>query len=693
MRMNSLPVKISLVAAVAIAGVFGIGTYFLAQNAGDVIDQQNKEIQNNIAYNQALDASKKLDVAARVAENIATVSAALKSQGVVDRAVFDQMLKALLEKNGDLLGTWTGWEPNALDGRDSEFANTAGHDATGRYLVYWNRPTDTLVREVLMDYDKPGVGNYYLLPMQHNRAVAIEPYLYPIAGKDALLSSFSVPIVLNGKPVGIGGVDLSLDNLNVSMQQIKPFGTGFVSLVSSGGVAVTHPNAQAIGKPLADADAPSATAAKQAIETNSVVSVDGIGADGQPWRFLATPIAAGGTTDLWALVVAVPVATLEATISQTRATMYALSGASILIVAGLFFVALRALVGRPLGALAASFDRMAAGDFDTDIPEAARSDEIGAIGKAVLRVRDSLQEKARREAEEKATREAALAEERKGQMRRLADAFQQAVGGIVETVSSTARQLESAAISLTDTAETTQQLSNGAAAASSQTSANVEGVAAASEQLAATVTEISRQVQESTTIASQAVGQAARTNDQVNALSESADRIGDVINLISTIAGQTNLLALNATIEAARAGDAGKGFAVVAQEVKALAAQTAKATHDIGAQIAGMQSATSEAVNAIREITSTINKISEISGAIAAAVEQQDVTTKEISRNVMEAAKGTSEVASSITDVSKGASHTGSASSQVLTSAKQLAGESESLHREVEKFLVTVRAA
>ena len=261
MRMNSLPVKISLVAAVAIAGVFGIGTYFLAQNAGDVIDQQNKEIQNNIAYNQALDASKKLDVAARVAENIATVSAALKSQGVVDRAVFDQMLKALLEKNGDLLGTWTGWEPNALDGRDSEFANTAGHDATGRYLVYWNRPTDTLVRDVLMDYDKPGVGNYYLLPMQHNRAVAIEPYLYPIAGKDALLSSFSVPIVLNGKTVGIGGVDLSLDNLNVSMQQIKPFGTGFVSLVSSGGVAVTHPNAQAIGKPLADADAPSATAA------------------------------------------------------------------------------------------------------------------------------------------------------------------------------------------------------------------------------------------------------------------------------------------------------------------------------------------------------------------------------------------------------------------------------------------------
>ena len=692
MRLKSLPVKVSLIAVSAIAIVFGIGTFFLAQSAGDVIDRQNKEIQHNVAYSQALAVSRRLDLAARVSENISTVGAAMKAQGVVDRAVFDEMLRALLEKNGDLIGVGLGLEPDVLDGRDSEFVNSAGHDATGRYMAYWSRSSDKLVREVLVDYEKPGAGDYYI-QMKLMRGVAIEPYLYPIGGKDVLITTFSMPVMFNGSMVGISAADVSLGDLNVSMQQIKPFGTGFVSLVSTGGVAVTHPNADAIGKPLADVDAPSAAAAKQAIETKDSVTVDGIGADGQPWRFLATPIAAGNTADFWALVVAVPVATLDATVAQTRMTMFALSGACILVVAGLLFLALRALVGRPLVTLASSFDRMAAGDFDTDIPEAARADEIGAIGKAVLRVRDSLQEKARREAEEKASREAVLAEERKGEMRRLADAFQQAVGGIVDTVSSTARQLEGAAVSLTETAESTQQLSSGVAAASAQTSANVEGVAAASEQLASTVTEISRQVQESTTIASQAVGQAARTNDQVNALSESADRIGDVINLISTIAGQTNLLALNATIEAARAGDAGKGFAVVAQEVKALAAQTAKATHEIASQIAGMQSATSEAVGAIREITSTINKISEISGAIAAAVEQQGVTTQEISRNVTEAAKGTSEVASSITDVSNGASHTGSASSQVLASAKQLAGESDSLHREVQRFLASVRAA
>ncbi len=693
MRFNSLSTKIALVAGAAIAAVFGVGTYFLARNAGEVIDRQNKEIQNNISYNQALDASKRLDLAARVAHDISTVSAALKSKGMGDRAVFDEVLKNLLEKNADLLGVWTGWEPNALDGKDSEFVNAAGHDATGRYLPYWNRPADKLVREVLVDYDKPGVGEYYLSPMKLNRAVAIEPYLYPIAGKETLISSFSVPIVLDGKTIGVGGVDISLGSLNATLHQIKPFQTGFVALVSQAGVAVAHPDDSAIGKSLAEKDAPSAAAAKQAIDTKAVVSVDGVGADGQAWRYLATPIAAGATQDSWALVVAVPVATLEATVNETRTTMYALSAVCVLIAAGLLFAALSVLVGKPLMTLARSFDRMAEGDLEAPIPGAERTDEVGDIGKAVMRVRDSLQDKARREASEKAEREEALAAERKGEMRRLADAFQRAVGGIVETVSSTASQLEFAASSLTRTAESTQQLSSGAAAASEQTSANVDGVAAASEQLAATVTEISRQVQESSVIASQAVGQAARTNDQVNALSESADRIGDVVSLISNIAGQTNLLALNATIEAARAGEAGKGFAVVAQEVKALAAQTSKATHEIGSQIAGMQSATGEAVLAIREITTTINKISEIAGAIAAAVEEQNATTKEISRNVMEAARGTSEVASSITDVSAGAAQTGSASSQVLSSAKQLAGESQNLHREVEKFLGTVRAA
>jgi methyl-accepting chemotaxis protein len=207
------------------------------------------------------------------------------------------------------------------------------------------------------------------------------------------------------------------------------------------------------------------------------------------------------------------------------------------------------------------------------------------------------------------------------------------------------------------------------------------------------VSEISRQVHESSKIADEAVAQARKTDARILELSNSAGRIGDVVKLITEIAAQTNLLALNATIEAARAGEAGKGFAIVAQEVKALANQTAKATDEIGMQISAMQTATQDSVTAIKEIGVTIGRISEIAGAIAAAVEEQGAATQEISRNVQEAARGTTEVANNIANVNRGASETGSASSQVLHSARSLSSESAQLRTQVQGFVDTVRAA
>ena len=200
-------------------------------------------------------------------------------------------------------------------------------------------------------------------------------------------------------------------------------------------------------------------------------------------------------------------------------------------------------------------------------------------------------------------------------------------------------------------------------------------------------------MQESARIAGEAVRQAQQTDQRINELSRAGQRIGDVVKLITAIAEQTNLLALNATIEAARAGEAGRGFAVVASEVKALAAQTGKATEEIGTQIAGMQSATQDAVGAIKGIAGTIGRVSEIAAAIAAAVEEQGAVDAEISRNVQQAARGTAQVASNIGDVNRGASETGSASTQVLSSAQSLSGESTRLKAEVGKFLATVRAA
>jgi methyl-accepting chemotaxis protein len=374
---------------------------------------------------------------------------------------------------------------------------------------------------------------------------------------------------------------------------------------------------------------------------------------------------------------------------RTAWIVSALAGAGAIVAAlciGIFGIA------RPLGVLVALLQRMAKGE-DVEMTGHERGDEIGDTARAVDGVKMMLAEKARTEAEAKIKQDEIAARQRRAEMLQLADRFEGAVGEIINTVSHASTELEASASSLTNNAERSQRLATTVAAASEEASTNVHSVAAASEELSSSVNEISRQVQDSARMASEAVGQARSTTERVSELSKAASRIGDVVELINTIAGQTNLLALNATIEAARAGEAGRGFAVVASEVKALAEQTAKATGEIGQQISGIQNATQDSVTAIREISGTIERLSEISSAIAASVEEQGAATQEISRNVQQAAQGTQQVSANITDVQRGASETGTASSQVLAAAQSLSGDSNRLKLEVGRFLDTVRAA
>jgi len=349
-------------------------------------------------------------------------------------------------------------------------------------------------------------------------------------------------------------------------------------------------------------------------------------------------------------------------------------------------------IGRPIRRIGEVLMELAGGNKTVPIPYADRRDEVGDTARAATAFKENLLRVERLEAEQKAAAERTVVE-RKSTMHLLAEEFERAVGSIVGTVSSASGRLEEAANTLTKTADKTEQLSNVVAAASDEASSNVRSVASAAEELAASVSEVGRQVQESSEIARDAVAQAAKTDARINDLFQLSQRIGDVIKVITAIAEQTNLLALNATIEAARAGAAGKGFAVVAQEVKALAAQTAKATNDIGTQISDMQAATLDSVAAIKEIGGTIDRVSEIATAMAAAVEEQGGAIQEIARNVQEAAHGTSQVAANISDVTRGATATGTASTEVLSAAQSLSGDSNRLQAEVQKFVQLVRSA
>jgi methyl-accepting chemotaxis protein len=348
-------------------------------------------------------------------------------------------------------------------------------------------------------------------------------------------------------------------------------------------------------------------------------------------------------------------------------------------------------VSRGIASIVAPMQALGGGDLTAQVPHQGEKTEIGSMAESLQVFKQALI--AKKAADEAAARDAEAKIERGRRVDDITHKFESVIGEIVDTVSSASTQLETSASTLTATAERSRELTTAVAAASEEASTNVQSVASATEELTSSVHEISRQVQESARMANEAVNEARKTNARVSELSKAAARIGDVVELINTIAGQTNLLALNATIEAARAGEAGRGFAVVASEVKALAEQTAKATGEIGQQINGIQSATQDSVNAIKEISGTIEKLSEISSAIAAAVEEQGAATQEISRNVQQAAHGTQQVSSNITDVQRGAGETGSASSQVLSAAQSLSGDSNRLKIEVGKFLSSVRAA
>jgi methyl-accepting chemotaxis protein len=348
-------------------------------------------------------------------------------------------------------------------------------------------------------------------------------------------------------------------------------------------------------------------------------------------------------------------------------------------------------VSRPITAMVEAMKNLASGNTDTAIPAQGRKDEVGAMAGAVQVFKDNMITAARLEAEQKAE------QERKEQRQKAVDGyiqdFDKSVGGVLEMVASASTELESTAKSMSATAGTAQQQSTAVAAASEQASTNVQTVASAAEELSSSISEISRQVAESTRITSQAVTETEKTDAQIQGLADAAQRIGDVVKLINDIAGQTNLLALNATIEAARAGEAGKGFAVVASEVKSLANQTAKATEEISAKIAEMQSATSLSVQAVQGIGQTIGRINEIATTIASAVEEQGAATQEIARNVQQASAGTAEVSTNIVGVTKAANDTGAASTQVLGAAGELSKQSESLRGQVDAFLSKIRAA
>ncbi len=658
--------------------------------ANKALNDSSVEIARKTADEYAARTAAMLDRSMYVAKSMGEAIEAMHRSGERERAAYDELVRGVLVGNPDLLGTWTAWEPNTLDGKDAEFVNKPGHDATGRYIPYWARSEGKIIVDPLMAYDVPGDGDYYQLPYRTGKAVILEPYIYPVGGVDTLITSLALPVRIDGKIVGVAGVDIAMSDLQAVLNKAKPFGAGSISLLSEGGLVVSHGVDGAAGKPAKDFGFSVAKASdmggKSEVLKTGVVDPQ----TGEDLVRLYKPLNIALAETPWILALSVPEAVAFAAEQQALTVQLGIFVLALLVALGAAMVVGRA-ISRPVVSVTESMKSLANGDTNVTLEGLERKDEIGDMTRAVSVFRDNAIERARLMSS--ADEDRVARENRQHQIDGLIADFDVTIETALGAVASNTAEMENTARVLSGIADDTSGRAATAAASSEEASSNVQTVASAAEELSASIEEIRRRVDETKKIVGGAADAADATNQKVLSLDGAAQKIGEVVNLIQDIAEQTNLLALNATIEAARAGEMGKGFAVVASEVKELATQTSKATEEISTQIADIQGSSRDAVGAIEMIAKTMLDVNEYTSSIAAAVEQQGAATLEISQNVQQAAVGTQDVAQNIVGVTTSATETTQSANNVLSASQEVSGQTVSLRETISKFLTDVRAA
>jgi len=600
--------------------------------------------------------------ALETARSIAFSFAGLKKERQTpERTVLSGIMREILEQSPQYLGVWTVWEPDALDGKDAEYVNKEGHDATGRFIAYWNRVGGIHI-EPCTAYEDSTTTGYYTKTRATGKEVVMEPVAYEIGGKLVTVISVCVPIKIEGKLAGVTGVDFSMDKMREMVSGVKVYESGYGTLISETGVIVADPLEEMVGKNIKEFVSPTTLQdiadGKEAAQT-SVSAKTGI-----VYQSAFTPIPLGNTGISWSMAVTAPVDEVLSSAKKQRNISVAIGIITMAILFCAVYIIAGTVIVNPIKQVVAGLNDIAKGEGDTTKRlEVTTTDEIGELATAFNLFMERLQ------------RVITLIFENAKTL----DLSSKALVGLAKVISANSSDTSEKSAGVASATEEMNTSINAVASAMEEASNNINMVSTATEEMSATINEIAGNSEKARAISSEAVIKADNAKNSMSELGRAAQEIGKVTEVINDISEQTNLLALNATIEAARAGEAGKGFAVVASEIKTLATQTVNATKEIKQKIEDVQSIANRSVAEIERFAKVIEDVNLVVITIASSVEEQSIATSEISGNISHVSHGVTEVRDNMNQlgiaserISKDINHVNISAVEISENSRQL---------------------